>query len=83
MLVLTRKTKEALIIGEDILLTVVAIEGDRVKIGIEAPADVSIHRLEVYEAIKRQNRESVGVSPSSLAGLEELRPPAIEEEKDR
>ncbi|MGI6552545.1 MAG: carbon storage regulator CsrA [Bacillota bacterium] len=83
MLVLTRKPKETLIIGEDIFLTVISVEGDKVKIGIEAPAHVSVHRLEVYEAIKRQNQESAGISPQLLAGLESLRPPAGEGNQGR
>ncbi len=52
MLVLTRKTNEQLVIGENIVVTVVEIRPDRVRLGFEAPREVSIHRREVYEAIK-------------------------------
>ncbi len=52
MLVLTRKTNESIIIGEDIVLTVIEIRRDRVRLGINAPKEVSVHRREIYEAIK-------------------------------
>ncbi|MGA2063308.1 MAG: carbon storage regulator CsrA [Thermoguttaceae bacterium] len=52
MLVLTRKTQESIIIGEDIVLTVIEIRRDRVRLGIKAPREVSVHRREIYEAIK-------------------------------
>lgn len=53
MLVLTRKRNEVIRIGNDILLTVIEIRGDKVRIGIEAPTDVPVHRQEVYESIQR------------------------------
>ena len=54
MLVLTRKRDERIMIGDEISLLVVDIRGDRVRLGIEAPSDVSVHRKEVYEAIQRE-----------------------------
>jgi len=57
MLVLSRYRDESIYIGDDIVVTVVDIRGDRVRIGIQAPPDVSVHRQEVYEAIKNENRE--------------------------
>lgn len=56
MLVLTRKAEESLVIGDQIILTILAVEGDRVKIGIQAPREISIHRKEVWDAINEQNR---------------------------
>ena len=53
MLVLSRKKGETIIIRENIVVTVVEIRGDKVRLGIEAPKDVPVHRREVYEAIKR------------------------------
>lgn len=53
MLVLSRHRDESIVIGGDIVLTVVEIRGDKVRLGIEAPKDVQVHRQEVYEAIKR------------------------------
>ncbi|MCG6157568.1 carbon storage regulator CsrA [Rubinisphaera margarita] len=57
MLVLSRKQDEKIIIGDNISLMVISIQGDKVRLGIEAPKDVSIHRQEVYEAIKRKEIE--------------------------
>ena len=54
MLVLSRKKNESIIINDDIVVTVVEIRGDKVRLGIEAPKDVSVHRREVYEAIRDQ-----------------------------
>ncbi|GAE26516.1 carbon storage regulator [Halalkalibacter wakoensis JCM 9140] len=55
MLVLSRKLKESIQIGDDIELKIIAIEGDQVKIGINAPRNVDIHRKEVYLAIQEEN----------------------------
>jgi carbon storage regulator len=54
MLVLSRKKDEILYIGDDVVITIVEIIGDRVRLGIDAPKDVPVHRREVYEAIQRQ-----------------------------
>lgn len=51
MLVLTRKPNQAIVIGDDIRIVIVSIERDQVRLGIEAPRDVSVHRAEVYEEI--------------------------------
>jgi carbon storage regulator len=55
MLVLSRKINESIIIGENIEIRVVEVAGKSVKIGIDAPRDVSVHRKEIYEAIKDEN----------------------------
>jgi carbon storage regulator len=54
MLVLTRKRDEQIIIGDNITITVVEIRGDKVRLGIDAPVEVPVHRHEVYEAIQRK-----------------------------
>lgn len=54
MLVLTRKKEESIRIGDDIVLTIVEIRGDKVRIGIDAPQQVPVHRQEVYDAIQRE-----------------------------
>lgn len=55
MLVLTRKPGETLMLGEDIQVKIVSVDGDQVKIGIEAPRAMKIYRREVYEAIQKEN----------------------------
>lgn len=54
MLVLSRKKDEKIVIGDSITLMVIEIRGDKVRLGIEAPRDVTVHRQEVYDAIKRE-----------------------------
>ncbi len=56
MLVLSRKKNESIIISDHITVTVVEIRGDKVRLGIEAPKDVTVHRREIYEAIQNQAR---------------------------
>lgn len=55
MLVLSRKAKESIVIGEDIEVFIVGIRGDKVRLGVQAPKHVPVHRKEVYEAIKRKD----------------------------
>ena len=56
MLVLSRKKSESIVINDNIVVTVVDIRGDKVRLGIEAPKEVTVHRSEVYEAIKRSEK---------------------------
>ncbi len=58
MLVLSRQRDESIIIGDNIIITVVDIRGDKVRLGIEAPSEIPVHRREVYEAIQRENRRA-------------------------
>lgn len=58
MLVLSRKKNESIIIHDDITITVVDIRGDKVRIGIDAPKQVPVHRKEVYDAIEREELEA-------------------------
>ena len=55
MLVLSRKRDERIVIGENIVITVIEVRGDKVRLGIEAPTEVPVHRQEVIDAIKRQS----------------------------
>lgn len=66
MLVLSRQRDETIMIGDDIEITVVDIRGDKVRLGISAPTSVPVHRKEVYEAIKRENREASRVKREDL-----------------
>jgi carbon storage regulator len=65
MLVLSRKVNETIIINDNIVITVVDIRGDKVRLGIEAPKDVPVHRQEVYDAIKRAEASGVRRADSS------------------
>ena len=56
MLVLSRKENESIVINDDIIVMVVGIRGDKVRLGIEAPKEVPVHRREVYEAMKRSEK---------------------------
>ncbi len=61
MLVLSRKRDQQIIIGDGIVITVVEIRGDKVRLGIEAPREVSVHRREIYEAIQRENEQAAQI----------------------
>lgn len=65
MLVLGRKTDEIIVIGDDIRIMVIEIRGDKVRLGIEAPREVTVHREEVYDAIRR---ETVPVAEAACDG---------------
>lgn len=64
MLVLSRKKNESVIINDNVVMTVIEIRGDKVRLGIEAPRDVGVHRSEVWAAIKAdQAKEQPAVTP--------------------
>ena len=67
MLVLSRQRDETIMIGDEIEITVVDIRGDKVRLGINAPRAVQVHRKEVYEAIRRENAEASRVQVDDLA----------------
>src|SRR5271169_608933 len=69
MLVLSRQRDETIMIGDDIEITIVDIRGDKVRLGITAPATIPVHRKEVYEAIQRENREAAKVKMEDLPNL--------------
>ncbi|MBF0461302.1 MAG: carbon storage regulator CsrA [Magnetococcales bacterium] len=58
MLILTRRIGESLTIGEEIKITLLGIKGNQVRIGIDAPRDVQVHREEIYDKIKRETRKA-------------------------
>jgi carbon storage regulator len=70
MLVLSRKKNESIVINDDITIVVVEIRGDKVRLGVEAPKEVPVHRREVYEAIKR-NEMTRDRDPASETGAAE------------
>ena len=63
MLVLSRHRDESIMIGDDVVITIVDIRGDKVRLGIDAPQDIPVHRQEVYEAIKRENAKASRTNP--------------------
>jgi carbon storage regulator len=64
MLVLSRKINQSIMIGDDIRIVVVAVDRDQVKLGIEAPRTVPVHRSEIYEEIQKANKEALGSAPA-------------------
>lgn len=70
MLVLSRKKNESIVINDDITIVVVEIRGDKVRLGVEAPKEIPVHRREVYDAIKRNEaaREQLEREREAIAG---------------
>ena len=64
MLVLSRHRDESIMIGDDVMITIVDIRGDKVRLGIDAPNEIPVHRQEVYDAIKRENQKASELGPS-------------------
>lgn len=71
MLVLSRHRDETIMIGDDIVVTVVDIRGDKVRLGISAPPNIPVHRQEVFEAIQRENRPLLSKLPNRITKPEE------------
>jgi carbon storage regulator len=69
MLVLSRQRDETIMIGDDIEITVVDIRGDKVRVGITAPARIAVHRKEVYEAIRAENEQAARVRSGDVTEL--------------
>jgi carbon storage regulator len=66
MLVLSRQRDETIMIGDDVEITIVDIRGDKVRLGINAPKHVAVHRKEVYEEIQRENKCAAQMQPDDL-----------------
>jgi len=67
MLVLSRRRDESIVIGEDIEITIVDIRGDKVRIGIDAPTTICVHRKELREAIRKENEQALAMQELPLA----------------
>ena len=72
MLVLSRQRDESIMIGDTIVVTIVDIRGDKVRLGINAPSEVPVHRQEVYEAIQRENLRASRLEPSDTQDIGKL-----------
>ena len=72
MLVLTRKSDEKITIGDDVVVSVLEIKGSQVKLGIEAPKGVAVHRSEIYERIQDENLLAASVVAADFAEAEKL-----------
>ena len=66
MLVLSRQRDESIMIGDNVVVTIVDIRGDKVRLGIEAPTEIPVHRQEVYEAIQQENQNASQLSPRDI-----------------
>jgi carbon storage regulator len=69
MLVLSRQRDESIMIGDNIVVTIVDIRGDKVRLGINAPTEIPVHRQEVYEAIQRENLRAARLDPKDTEAL--------------
>lgn len=69
MLVLSRHRDESIMIGDNIVITIIDIRGDKVRLGIDAPQDIPVHRQEIYEAIQRENRKATQIQPNETRDL--------------
>ena len=73
MLVLTRRPNQSIMIGGDIVITVLEVRGDQVRLGIKAPRDVEVHRDEVWAELQQANRAAALADRKAVEGLEALR----------
>ena len=69
MLVLSRHRDESIMIGDDVVITIVDIRGDKVRLGIDAPQHIPVHRQEVYDAIQRENHKAALLRPADTRGI--------------
>jgi carbon storage regulator len=74
VLVLTRRANQSIMIGADVVVTVLEVRGDQVRIGIEAPRSISVHREEVFRELEAANRAAASPASGALEGLTALRP---------
>lgn len=73
MLVLSRKENQSIMIGHNIVITVLEVRGDQVRIGIQAPRDIDVHREEIFAALQKANEESASPSKSDLEALGKIK----------
>ncbi len=69
MLVLSRRRNESIVISDNIIVTIVDVRGDKVRLGIDAPTEIPVHRRELYDAIQKENQRSSMSDPSDVEPL--------------
>jgi carbon storage regulator len=74
MLVLSRQRDESIVIGDNVVVTIVDVRGDKVRLGIEAPREISVHRREVYDAIQRENQQAAQIKLDEARRIGNARP---------
>jgi carbon storage regulator len=83
VLVLTRRANQSIMIGPDVVITVLEVRGDQVRIGVAAPRSVTVHREEVFRELEQANRAAASPGDEALKALQGLRPPAPPPPRDR
>jgi carbon storage regulator len=76
MLVLTRRSGESVMIGDDVVVTVLEVRGDVIRLGIGAPRDIQVHREEIYRELQASNTEAASPSDDAVLALAKLLRPA-------
>ncbi|WP_341923885.1 carbon storage regulator CsrA [Nocardioides psychrotolerans] len=71
MLVLSRRAGESVVVGDDVTITILEVRGDVVRVGIDAPRSVAVHRAELLEALESSNRDAASPSEQAVASLAE------------
>ena len=83
MLVLTRRTGESLMIGDEVVVTILEVRGEVVRLGIRAPRDIQVHREEIYNELKLANAAAASPSDGAVLALTRLLRPPSEPKPDR
>jgi len=66
MLILTRRVGETVVIGDDVTVTVLGVKGNQVRVGVNAPKEITVHREEIYERIKREQADGEAIPPRAV-----------------
>ncbi|MDJ0925427.1 MAG: carbon storage regulator CsrA [Acidimicrobiia bacterium] len=82
MLVLTRRPGESIVVGDDIVVTVIEIKGGQVRIGIDAPRDVDVYREEIYEQVRQENLSAIASAAEIREAVQDQPRPDAEEDED-
>ena len=81
MLVLSRKVNQSIMVGDNVRVVVVAVDRDQVKLGIEAPREIAVHRSEIYEEIQRSNRSAAAAGEAPAEKSATVAPAALQPRK--